>query len=155
MFRSLLCRLVCHWLGRTAPQCLTKLNLGWGTAFQYCRGPMPLSPSSNINNACRFPLPSAEGLTLGNDIRGRAETKKHLQDLGSAFFLVLFLYCFVCFNFVKSFRFFFFLIELIGCHFHLPFFPRCLPKTFRLMSLRTLTPLGDKRNFCLACLPLD
>lgn len=55
---------------------------------------MPLSPSSNINNACRFPLPSAEGLTLGNDIRGRAETK-HLQDLGSAFFWVCF--CIVLF----------------------------------------------------------
>lgn len=104
MFRSLLCRLVCHWLGRTAPQRLTKLSLGWGTAFQYCRGPMPLSPSSNINNACRFPLPSAEGLTLGNDIRGRGETENIYEIWVPCF---LFLYCFVCFNLVKSLRFFF------------------------------------------------
>ena len=151
MFRSLLCRLVCHWLGRTAPQRLTKLSLGWGTAFQYCWGPMPLSPSSNINNACRFPLPSAEGLTLGNDIRGRGETENIYEIWVPCF---LFLYCFVCFNLVKSLRFFF-LILLIGCHFHHPSFPRWLPKISRLMSLRTLTPLGEKWNFCLACLRLD
>lgn len=68
---------------------------------------MPLSPSSNINNACRFPLPSAEGLTLGNDIRGRAETE-NIYKIWVQCFLVLFLYCFVCLNLVKSFSFFFF-----------------------------------------------